>query len=178
MLALSCRRVLGSACADMPYKPPPSGHNLKSIIVKMLQFTTAPNKTAVAAAELFQALSRQTFTDKRTPEGEQWAPAKDGHPNLLVQTGAMRAGVKGLVQRAGRVVLWASDHKSRWHLRDYAKRNPRKRDDKGRFLKGPTTFGRVIRPARRFLPLPGNMPAGWRVKALALIIGLRMFWRR
>lgn len=147
-------------------------------MVKMLRFTTAPNKTAIAAAELFQFLSRQTFADKRTPEGEPWAPAKDGHPNLLVQSGAMRAGVRGLTQRANRVVLWASDYKSKWHLRDYAKRNPRKRDTRGRFLKGATTFGAVIRPARRFLPLPGNMPPAWRAKTLALVMGMRLFWRQ
>lgn len=145
------------------------------MIRKLLNLTTAPNKAAGALSVLFEGLAKQTFRDKRTPEGEPWAPAKDGHPNLLVRSGAMRGGVVGIARRAS-VMLEARDWKSRFHLLPYFRRKPRARDNRGRFLPGAQAQGPLIRPARRFLPLKGKMPVSWKTKGLALVIALRAVW--
>ncbi len=139
---------------------------IQDIIRRVVLFQKSQNKTMAAVTIQVERLARKSFDLKRTPEGDAWAPAKDGHPNLLVKTGAMRRGVRAYLH-GKRLMLVAEDPKSGWHLKPYVKKGKMGRDKKGKYTKrGP---GKLIRPARRFLPLPGSMPAPWRPSIYLII---------
>jgi hypothetical protein len=119
--------------------------------------------------------SRRCFDTKRTPEGVPWAPAADGHPDVLVRTRQMMNGVRGEVRRNS-ITINSTDWKSKFHLVPYYRKIPpaqgQGRDKKGRFqLKQKPRTGRLIRPARRWLPIAGTIPNEWMGFMLGVVRG-------
>lgn len=110
---------------------------------RMIQFARAKDKAVAVVAVKLEELARESYRKQETPEGDKWAPAKDGHRPLLVKTGAMYRGTKGRV-RGDTASVSGEDPKSEWHLKSYRRR------------------GKLVRPARRWLPRTTRLPKKWR----------------